>query len=152
LQSFLLYVVNLRCLSFVIEGIWDNTLAGSAEFNNDFYDELVQRAWRPRFNGVGDAADWTWAGPGNANFPFLMLHTDICLRFDIPENGLESACCTNTDNNCRNTFQNVQCPDSSEVRPEAFAAVEEFRNQNRRLSKDELRRPVMRGKGGGMPV
>ena len=59
-----------------------------------------------------------------------MLHTDVCLYFDIPEDGT-AHCCTDTGGNCRNNdIQNIQCPTSQVVRPEAFAAVELFSNSN----------------------
>ena len=141
------------------EGIWDNTRAGSAEFNNDYYDELLNRAWRPRLNGANLAHDWTWAGPNNGNFPFLMLHTDVCLYFDIPEDGT-AHCCTDIGGNCRdNEVQNIQCPTAQNVRPEAFTAVEEFSNSNNlgvRSEFDEstlghrgLRKNGHGGNGGG---
>lgn len=111
-------------------GIWDDTRAGSAEFNNDYYDELLNRSWRPRLDGADLAHDWTWAGNNNNDAPFLMLHTDVCLYFDIPEDGT-AHCCTDTGGNCRNNdIQNIQCPTSQVVRPEAFAAVELFSNSN----------------------
>lgn len=76
-----------------------------------------------------------------------MLHTDICLYFDIPEDG-SANCCTDTGGNCQGNTQNNQCPTAEDVRPESFQAVEDFRgnNNNRRESEvDDGDRKLRRG-------
>jgi len=98
-------------------GTWVNSDEESTVFDKRFYRELLNRAWRPR----EENDDWVWGG---RNRGVMMLHTDICLRFDVDDG---EACCTNTDSDCRdNQLQNNQCSDASQVRPEAFAAVGEF--------------------------
>ena len=87
----------------------------STFFDKQYYQEVVNRGWHPDNH-------WTWGG---SNRHTMMLNSDICLRFDIDD---RSPCCTNTTKNCRNdSIQNVQCKDSSSlVRPDAFAAFNEF--------------------------
>lgn len=104
-------------------GTWVQNNDESVIFDKQFYTEVVNRGWRPReLDGIPDN-DWTWGG---RNRGVMMLNTDICLRFDI-DNVIEAPCCTNTNQDCRDdTVQNIQCEDSSAVRPEAFAAFNEF--------------------------
>merc|ERR1712156_130639 len=64
----------------------------------------------------------TWGGQ---NRGVMMLNTDICLSFDIPD-GNNQNCCTDTTGNCRG-FNN-QCNTAANVRPDAFNAFEEFKN------------------------
>eukprot|EP00547_Thalassionema_nitzschioides_P009132 CAMPEP_0194227992 /NCGR_PEP_ID=MMETSP0156-20130528/43139_1 /TAXON_ID=33649 /ORGANISM="Thalassionema nitzschioides, Strain L26-B" /LENGTH=1501 /DNA_ID=CAMNT_0038960493 /DNA_START=21 /DNA_END=4526 /DNA_ORIENTATION=- len=101
-------------------GTWVDSDAESTIFNKRYYTELLNRGWRPRFiAGVPDN-DWTWGADDRG---VMMLNVDICLNFDIDAS---VSCCTNTAQNCRNTFQNTECPDASTVRPEAHAAVQAF--------------------------
>lgn len=102
-------------------GTWVQNDAESTIFDKGFYEEAVDRAWRPRNNIFADNSDWTW---GRRNRGVMMLHTDICLRFDI--DGNNGNCCTSIDNGpvCQ---QLPRCTSSAGVRPEAFAAFEEFR-------------------------
>ncbi len=56
----------------------------------------------------------------------MMLNTDICLFYDIPE-GNDQNCCTDITGNCRDDqLQNIQCPLAETVRPEAFQAFTTF--------------------------
>lgn len=107
-------------------GTWVQSDLASTIFDNGFYRETVNRGWRPRTTPVG--TDWTWGGNTRG---VMMLNTDICLRFDIPD-GDEQDCCTNINqpNHCRDDSL-PQCPSSETVRPEAFAAFEEFNSGGR---------------------
>ena len=103
------------------DGTWVDSDARSTVFDKRFYEEVIRRAWRPRQVDAG--VNWTWGGN---NRGVMMLNTDICLFFDIPE-GNEQNCCTDTNNNCRDaSIQNNQCATAENVRPEAFAAFNEF--------------------------
>ena len=108
-------------------GTWVQSDAESIIFDKRFYQQAVSRGWHPRNTPV--RTDWTWGGRNRAT---LMLNTDICLRFDIPD-GDSQNCCTNTDQprDCRDANL-PQCPSSETVRPEAFSAFETFRNSGRR--------------------
>jgi len=106
-------------------GTWVQNDEESTIFDKQFYEEVLDRGCRPRQTDVADN-DWTWGG---SNRGVMMLNTDICLRYDIDDG---SPCCTNTNENCRdNSVQNIQCDDSSDVRPEAFAVFNEFVAGNR---------------------
>jgi len=102
------------------QGTWVQDDTRSTVFDNGFYREMLRRGWSTRDTDetVPDN-DWTW---GREDRNVMMLNTDICLRYDIDDG---SPCCTNTDQNCRREPDN-QCPDSSQVRPEAFEAVNNF--------------------------
>ncbi len=103
------------------DGTWVDNDLESTVFDKRFYEETLRRAWRPRQTAAG--VNWTWGGN---NRGVMMLNTDICLFYDIPE-GNNQDCCTDTTGNCRdNTVQNSQCPTAENVRPEAFAAFNEF--------------------------
>ena len=92
--------------------------AESILFDKQFYNEVLNRGWRQR----AQENDWTWGGN---NRGVMMLNTDICLRYDIDTES--PPCCTNINENCRdNSIQNIQCVDSSVVRPDAFEAFNEF--------------------------
>ena len=108
-------------------GTWVQSDEESTIFDKQFYEEVLNRGWRPRQTDTDVADnDWTWGG---RNRGVMMLNTDICLRYDIDDG---SPCCTNTNENCRdNSVQNIQCDDSSDVRPEAFAVFNEFVAGNR---------------------
>jgi hypothetical protein len=104
------------------DGTWVDTNQESTIFDKRFYEEVMRRSWRPRQTSVG--VNWTWGG--NNNGPFLMLNTDMCLRFDINEGNTQD-CCSDTSGNCRDdSVQNNQCRSSESVRPEAFEAFNEF--------------------------
>lgn len=106
-------------------GTWVDTDRESTIFDKRFYTEVLNRSWRPRTTQA--ATDWTWGGRGRG--PFLMLNTDICLRFDIPD-GNNQSCCTDTSgNNCGGI--NRQCASSEIVRAEAFNAFNNFENGGR---------------------
>merc|ERR1712226_895894 len=83
---------------------------------------------------------------------------DICLYFDIPEDG-SADCCTDTSGNCRGSTQNNQCPTAEDIRPESFQAVEDFRGNNNNNNRRESEvgntggsdRKLRRGGGGGRP-
>mmetsp|Transcript_15100 Transcript_15100/g.23017 ORF Transcript_15100/g.23017 Transcript_15100/m.23017 type:complete len:462 (+) Transcript_15100:72-1457(+) len=100
------------------DGTWVETDEDSTVFDTGFFTETVNRPWRPRGTAVG--TDWTWGNDRDV----MMLNTDICLRFDIPD-GDDQECCTNTERNCGPTNL-PQCESSQIVRPQAFEAFEEF--------------------------
>lgn len=103
------------------DGTWVDNDLESTIFDKRFYEETLRRAWRPRQTAAG--VNWTWGGN---NRGVMFLNTDICLFFDIPE-GNNQNCCTDISGNCRDdTVQNIQCPTAESVRPEAFAAFNEF--------------------------
>ncbi len=99
------------------EGTWVRDAEQATIFNRQYYRETTRRAWRPRSADAG--TNWIWGNPTNRNV--LMLNTDICLRFDIPD-GNEQRCCTRNDNRCTDPV----CESSAVVRPEAFEAFERF--------------------------
>jgi len=101
--------------------IWMDTNAESAVFDKRFYEEIFRRSWFPREN-TNAGTDWTWGG-ANREVESMMLHTDICLVFDIPDGDTQD-CCTDASGNCRG-FE-TQCPFADIVRSEAFNAVETF--------------------------
>jgi len=101
------------------EGTWVDTDGESAIFDKRFYTELTRRAWFPTVVKAG--IDWKW-GRGDRNV--MMLNTDICLYFDIPD-GNNQRCCTDTGPGCEGV---ELCPYASSVRPEAFVAVDSFRS------------------------
>jgi hypothetical protein len=102
------------------QGTWVQDDTRSTVFDNGFYREMLRRGWSTRdTDATVPDNDWTW---GREDRNVMMLNTDICLRYDIDDG---SPCCTNTDQNCRRE-QNNQCSDSSQVRPEAFNAVNNF--------------------------
>lgn len=103
------------------DGTWVDNDRESRIFNKRYYEEVVRRAWRPRQAAAG--VNWTWGGN---NRGVMMLNTDICLLFDIP-NGNNQNCCTNTNTDCRDpSIQNNQCQVADNVRPQAVAAFREF--------------------------
>lgn len=103
------------------DGTWVDSDEQSTVFNKRFYEEVLRRAWRPRQTNAG--VDWTWGGRRRG---VMMLNTDICLYFDIPD-GDNQDCCTNTSLDCRDaTIQNNQCPLANVTRPEAFNAFTDF--------------------------
>eukprot|EP00551_Chaetoceros_affinis_P010893 CAMPEP_0203683426 /NCGR_PEP_ID=MMETSP0090-20130426/47518_1 /ASSEMBLY_ACC=CAM_ASM_001088 /TAXON_ID=426623 /ORGANISM="Chaetoceros affinis, Strain CCMP159" /LENGTH=673 /DNA_ID=CAMNT_0050552573 /DNA_START=24 /DNA_END=2046 /DNA_ORIENTATION=+ len=103
------------------DGTWVDSDRESTIFDKRYYEEVVRRAWRPRQTNVG--VNWTWGGN---NRGVMMLNTDICLLFDIP-NGNNQNCCTNTNTDCRDSsIQNNQCVSAESVRPQAVAAFREF--------------------------
>ena len=105
--------------SILLDGTWVQSGRESAIFDKGYYDELIRRAWRPQFRN-GSQHDWTWGGQ---NRDVFMLNADICLQFDISSPN----CCTDSRGNCRNTFQDVQCPRSTvkevEVKSERWFLV-----------------------------
>ena len=101
------------------DGTWVDTDEESTIFDKRFYEEVVRRSWRPR-QTASSGVNWTW---GNQNRGVMMLNTDICLYFDIPE-GNDQTCCTDTSGNCRGITD--ECQLARNVRPEAFSAFEEF--------------------------
>lgn len=100
------------------DGTWVQSDAESVIFDKQYYQEILNRAWRPNFADAG--TDWIWGG--NA-LTVMMLNTDICLYFDIPD-GDDQNCCTNLEGNCRGI--ETQCASASTVRPEAVNAVDNF--------------------------
>ena len=109
------------------DGAWVDSDEQSIIFDKRFYEEVMRRAWFPRTatNPAGEPIqNWSWGG-NNRPDPVMMLNTDICLKFDIPEDDAP-ACCTDITGNCRGNFDNVQCPTAEQVRPEAVAAFDEF--------------------------
>ncbi len=70
------------------EGTWVRDTDQSVVFDRQYYTETTRRAWRPRSTPVG--TNWIWGGDDRN---VLMLNTDICLRFDIPD-GDNQTCCT----------------------------------------------------------
>lgn len=107
------------------DGTWVDSDQESTVFDKRFYEEVLRRAWIPRQTNAG--LDWTWGGN---NRGVMMLNTDICLFYDIPEE-TDPNCCTNTNGNCRdNSVQNRQCPTAETVRPEAFEAFNDFLGGN----------------------
>lgn len=109
------------------DGAWVDTDEETVIFDKRFYEEVMRRSWFPRTttNPAGDEIqNWSWGG-ANRPDPVMMLNTDICLKFDIPE-GAAPACCTDTTGNCRGNFDDVQCPTADQVRPEAVSAFDEF--------------------------
>lgn len=104
------------------DGTWVDTDEESTIFDKRFYEEVIRRSWRPR-QTPSSGVNWTWGGQGRG---VMMLNTDICLYFDIPE-GNNQNCCTDTSgggNNCRGV--NNECQLANIVRPDAFQAFEEF--------------------------
>lgn len=102
-------------------GTWVDSDEESTVFDKRFYEEVLRRSWRPRLVDAG--VNWTWGGN---NRGVMMLNTDICLFYDIPE-GNDQSCCTDTTGNCRDdATQNVQCPTAELIRPEAFSAFTRF--------------------------
>merc|ERR550539_1183404 len=85
------------------DGTWVDSDEESIIFDKRFYEEVLRRAWRPRQTAAG--VNWTWGGN---NRGVMMLNTDICLFYDIPEG------------------DNQNCPTADNVRPEAIAAFREF--------------------------
>mmetsp|Transcript_33438 Transcript_33438/g.50441 ORF Transcript_33438/g.50441 Transcript_33438/m.50441 type:complete len:451 (-) Transcript_33438:167-1519(-) len=104
------------------DGTWVQNDEESTIFDTGFFTETVNRGWRPRDTDAG--TDWTWG----RNRDVMMLNTDICLRFDIPD-GDDQDCCTNTDENC-GPMNLPQCDSSEFVRPEAYQAFTEFTSRN----------------------
>lgn len=107
-------------------GTWVQSEDEALIFDKGFYEEAVRRAWRPRTNNNNIETDWTWGGRDRGT---MMLNTDICLRFDIPD-GNNQNCCTNASNGdrCRVRGEELPaCDSSAGVRPEAFSAFEAFR-------------------------
>lgn len=103
------------------DGTWVNTDEESTKFDKRFYTELVNRSWRP--TNVPAGIDWVWRGGRNRNV--MMLNTDICLYFDIPD-GNQQNCCTRESN--RDCGGLPQCPSATSVRPDTVAAVNSFRS------------------------
>ena len=101
-------------------------------FDKRFYQELVSRSWVPREASIDPLkTDWT-TGNHNTDRPKMMLHTDICLFYNIEENG---NCCTRTDlyntsgeSHCRTEWENNQCSvyDRDHPRWEASEAVKRY--------------------------
>eukprot|EP00547_Thalassionema_nitzschioides_P009452 CAMPEP_0194227572 /NCGR_PEP_ID=MMETSP0156-20130528/42927_1 /TAXON_ID=33649 /ORGANISM="Thalassionema nitzschioides, Strain L26-B" /LENGTH=504 /DNA_ID=CAMNT_0038960059 /DNA_START=1198 /DNA_END=2712 /DNA_ORIENTATION=- len=103
------------------DGTWVQNDEESTVFDKGFFTETVNRGWRPRMTGAG--TDWTWG----RNTGTMMLNSDICLRFDIPDGNVQS-CCTNV--NQQGCGNRPQCESSATARPEAFDAFEQFTNEN----------------------
>jgi hypothetical protein len=110
------------------EGTWVQNDEESVIFDRQYYRELKNRAWVPRQAAAG--TDWIWGGRDRN---VLMLNTDICLLFDIPEGNDQTCCAMDEGGNCR-IFEDNICPTADVVRPESVGAVNEFvsgtRNQN----------------------
>lgn len=105
------------------QGTWVDNAQESTIFDKRYYRELVDRGWIPRETDAG--TDWTW---GNADRNTMMLNSDICLAFDIPD-GDDQNCCTNINQrSCRNF--DIQCPAAATVRPEAYQAVLMFKDED----------------------
>ena len=94
-------------------------------FDNQYYLELSENAWRVRNQDGNLPQDWT-TGIGNNN-GHMMLNTDICLEFDIDDS---PDCCT-IDNQCIDAAVS-KCPVLSQNHPRSAArdAVLEYRNDN----------------------
>ena len=108
------------------EGTWVDSVRESLVFDKRFYEEVVRRNWVPRQTDSA-GVNWTWGGNGRN---VMMLNTDICLRFDIPD-GNEQSCCTDdaNRNGCPREINDV-CTSSENARPEAFEAFESFLANN----------------------
>ena len=103
------------------EGSWVDTPKDTTTFDNKYYDKLMECGWFPRETDVG--TDWT---RGNEMIlPKLMLNSDICLAFDIPD-GDEQTCCTRLEDYSCVNFR-VGCETSDEVRNVAHKAVKTFK-------------------------
>eukprot|EP00586_Coscinodiscus_wailesii_P015166 CAMPEP_0172511598 /NCGR_PEP_ID=MMETSP1066-20121228/237604_1 /TAXON_ID=671091 /ORGANISM="Coscinodiscus wailesii, Strain CCMP2513" /LENGTH=963 /DNA_ID=CAMNT_0013291045 /DNA_START=206 /DNA_END=3094 /DNA_ORIENTATION=- len=100
------------------DGTWVATDDESIIFDKKFYDDAIDRSWRPRSTPSG--TDWTWGGK---NRTVMMLNTDMCLYFDIPD-GNDQDCCTNMTGNCKNIDK--ACTTAKILRPDAFNAFEVF--------------------------
>jgi len=81
-------------------GIWVPNDKLAQVFDKRYYQELVGRSWVPRISRDPLKEDWTTGSdPNDSNSniihnPKMMLHTDICLFYDLDAN---SNCCTRTD-------------------------------------------------------
>lgn len=105
-------------------GIWVDTVEESLVFDKRFYEEIIRRPWIPRNLGA-DNEDWTWGNPNNGGSPRFMLHTDMCLLFDIEQT---FPCCSRTDrfnnageNQCGDLSETL-CASYDEVNPRSAAA------------------------------
>jgi len=104
------------------DGTWVDTDEQSIVFDKRYYEEVLRRSWRPQTTDAG--TDWTWGG---SDLTVMMLNTDICLYYDIPD-GDDQTCCTDTTGNCRNIDE--QCPLADTTRPESFEAFDRFLGDN----------------------
>ena len=102
------------------DGTWVDTDEESTKFDKRFYTELVNRSWRP--TDVPAGIDWVWGRQGSRDV--MMLNTDICLYFDIPD-GNQQNCCTRNNRDCREL---PRCPSATSLRPDSVAAVNSFRS------------------------
>jgi len=99
------------------DGRWVQNAQESALFDRGYYDELLDRNWRPRSRN-GAQFDWVWGGN---NRDVMMLNIDICLFYDIDSPN----CCTlnNNDNAC-----NRRC--SQSTNSVTVAAIQRFTQGN----------------------
>ena len=86
-----------------------DTVDESLVFDKRFYEEIIRRPWIPRNQGA-DNEDWTWGNQNNGGSPRFMLHTDMCLLYDIEQT---FPCCSRTDR--FNDVGENRCGDLSET-------------------------------------
>ena len=104
------------------EGTWVRDAEQSTVFDIQYFRETINRTWRPRGTPVG--TNWIWGGDDRN---VLMLNTDICLRFDIPDGDTQTCCTRSGDRRCDGLDI---CQSSRNVRREAFDAFERFNADN----------------------
>ncbi|KAL3763098.1 hypothetical protein ACHAW5_006567 [Stephanodiscus triporus] len=116
-------------------GTWSQNDFEAQIFDNQYYRELVGRAWSPRpISNDPPLSDFTTTEVDDPK-PKMMLNTDACLVFDLESSG---PCCTRTDlfktngeSHCQ-TMEDEQCPvyDEGNPRLEATEAVAEYAEGN----------------------
>lgn len=76
---------------------WWSDPENSRKFNNNYYVSMVQKGWEP-LQAIGDNPEknmWIMTGPNppSGDATEMMLDTDLCLAFDIPNGAAGSSCC-----------------------------------------------------------
>lgn len=109
------------------DGTWVRNDEEATIFDTGFFTETVNRGWRPKTNNANVGTDWTWGGSARE---VMMLNSNICLRYGIPDSD-DQDCCTNTDVGCGQKHSDLpQCESSETVRPEAYQGFTEFTSRN----------------------
>ncbi len=78
------------------QGTWAPNTREATVFDKKYYEQLFMNNWR--ISGQGRSQDWR---TGNLSNQRMMLHTDVCLAYNIDSG---ARCCTTGNFQCR------QCP------------------------------------------
>jgi len=90
-------------------GRWSDA-KNTRKFNNNYYNSLLKKGWRPMKEVCGNKLKHQWARQGPGPMPSgskteMMLDTDICLAYNIPKGARGEICCAWQDQTLGNKWE-----------------------------------------------